>query len=109
MADTPTIDLGAPSSYTARAESMIRKRPVSPRRQLNVAARNVATRHAFPNDRRRWQSREAITRPWERVAQPVEHVTFNHGVVGSSPTALTKQNQALNPTIYFHSLARFSG
>ena len=26
----------------------------------------------------------------ERVAQPVEHVTFNHGVVGSSPTALTK-------------------
>ena len=26
----------------------------------------------------------------ERVAQAVEHVTFNHGVVGSSPTALTK-------------------
>lgn len=25
----------------------------------------------------------------ERVAQAVEHVTFNHGVVGSSPTALT--------------------
>jgi hypothetical protein len=25
----------------------------------------------------------------ERVAQLVEHVTFNHGVVGSSPTALT--------------------
>jgi hypothetical protein len=25
----------------------------------------------------------------ERVAQSVEHVTFNHGVVGSSPTALT--------------------
>jgi hypothetical protein len=26
----------------------------------------------------------------ERVAQPVEHVTFNHGVLGSSPSALTK-------------------
>ena len=25
----------------------------------------------------------------ERVAQLVEHVTFNHGVVGSRPTALT--------------------
>jgi hypothetical protein len=31
----------------------------------------------------------------ERVAQPVEHVTFNHGVLGSSPSALTKQKQAL--------------
>ncbi len=26
----------------------------------------------------------------ERVAQSVEHVTFNHGVLGSSPSALTK-------------------
>ena len=26
----------------------------------------------------------------ERVAQVVEHVTFNHGVEGSSPSALTK-------------------
>ena len=25
----------------------------------------------------------------ERVAQSVEHVTFNHGVLGSSPSALT--------------------
>ena len=25
----------------------------------------------------------------EPVAQSVEHVTFNHGVVGSSPTGLT--------------------
>ena len=33
--------------------------------------------------------RKAIQRPWERVAQPVEHVTFNHGVLGSSPSALT--------------------
>jgi hypothetical protein len=31
----------------------------------------------------------------ERVAQAVEHVTFNHGVEGSSPSALTKQNQLL--------------
>jgi hypothetical protein len=29
----------------------------------------------------------------ERVAQMVEHVTFNHGVLGSIPSALTKQNQ----------------
>jgi hypothetical protein len=32
----------------------------------------------------------------ERVAQMVEHVTFNHGVLGSIPSALTKQNQKLN-------------
>ena len=31
----------------------------------------------------------------ERVAQAVEHVTFNHGVEGSSPSALTKENQVL--------------
>ena len=36
---------------------------------------------------------EAIKRPWERVAQPVEHVTFNHGVLGSSPSGLTKDNK----------------
>jgi hypothetical protein len=27
----------------------------------------------------------------EPVAQPVEHVTFNHGVLGSSPSGLTTQ------------------
>jgi hypothetical protein len=27
----------------------------------------------------------------ERVAQAVEHVTFNHGVAGSSPAALTNK------------------
>jgi hypothetical protein len=27
----------------------------------------------------------------EPVAQSVEHVTFNHGVVGSNPTGLTNQ------------------
>jgi hypothetical protein len=32
----------------------------------------------------------------ERVAQPVEHVTFNHGVLGSSPSALTKQIKHLH-------------
>ena len=32
----------------------------------------------------------------ERVAQTVEHVTFNHGVVGSSPTALTKEIKHLD-------------
>lgn len=34
-------------------------------------------------------------RPWERVAQPVEHVTFNHGVLGSSPSALTNEINGL--------------
>ena len=32
----------------------------------------------------------------ERVAQSVEHVTFNHGVVGSIPTALTNKFLGLN-------------
>ena len=31
----------------------------------------------------------AVSSLQEPVAQPVEHVTFNHGVVGSSPTGLT--------------------
>ena|ERR1700677_3391650 len=31
----------------------------------------------------------------ERVAQSVEHVTFNHGVVGSIPTALTSKIKGL--------------
>ncbi len=35
----------------------------------------------------------------ERVAQPVEHVTFNHGVLGSSPSALTNQ---INHLADFH-------
>ena len=29
---------------------------------------------------------------WERVAQPVEHLTFNQRVQGSSPCALTINN-----------------
>ena len=32
----------------------------------------------------------------ERVAQAVEHVTFNHGVEGSSPSALTKIQMIIN-------------
>jgi hypothetical protein len=31
----------------------------------------------------------------ERVAQAVEHVTFNHGVAGSSPAALTNEINSL--------------
>jgi hypothetical protein len=31
----------------------------------------------------------------ERVAQVVEHVTFNHGVEGSSPSALTIEINSL--------------
>src|SRR5713226_6521748 len=37
-----------------------------------------------------------LERKSERVAQAVEHVTFNHGVVGSSPTALTNKIKYLN-------------
>jgi hypothetical protein len=33
----------------------------------------------------------------EPVAQSVEHVTFNHGVVGSKPTGLTNKNNDLGP------------
>ena len=37
------------------------------------------------------RGRYPVSEPsWERVAQSVEHVTFNHGVLGSSPSALTK-------------------
>src|SRR3954467_12208797 len=74
-APSPAIDLRAPSPYTARAESMIRKQPV-----FRNACVDVAARHAFPNVRRRWRFLQSHRRPWERVAQPVEHVTFNHGV-----------------------------
>jgi hypothetical protein len=35
----------------------------------------------------------SYTRRSEPVAQPVEHLTFNQGVVGSSPTGLAKQKQ----------------
>jgi hypothetical protein len=37
-------------------------------------------------------------RPGERVAQMVEHLTFNQVVVGSSPTALTN-NYFLHLTV----------
>lgn len=32
----------------------------------------------------------------ERVAQMVEHVTFNHGVLGSIPSALTRNHLKIN-------------
>lgn len=31
----------------------------------------------------------------ERVAQPVEHLTFNQGVMGSNPIALTREIKGL--------------
>ena len=64
---------------------MIRKQPVF----RATLVYGVAARHASPNVRTRWRSLRSHQRPWERVAQPVEHVTFNHGVLGSSPSALT--------------------
>ena len=36
------------------------------------------------------------TRAYEPVAQVVEHLTFNQVVLGSSPSRLTKRNQALS-------------
>ena len=36
-----------------------------------------------------------MIRPGEPVAQSVEHVTFNHGVVGSNPAGLTNNTKAL--------------
>ena len=42
-----------------------------------------------------------LKRESERVAQAVEHVTFNHGVEGSSPSALTKQDQWLKSETAF--------
>jgi hypothetical protein len=37
----------------------------------------------------------AVSSLQEPVAQPVEHVTFNHGVLGSSPSGLTKKIKGL--------------
>ena len=39
----------------------------------------------------------SYTRSSEPVAQPVEHLTFNQGVLGSSPSGLTKQINWLAP------------
>jgi hypothetical protein len=33
---------------------------------------------------------ESRVRSRQQLSNRIEHVTFNHGVVGSSPTALTK-------------------
>jgi hypothetical protein len=37
----------------------------------------------------------AVASLQEPVAQPVEHVTFNHGVLGSSPSGLTNKSKDL--------------
>lgn len=64
---------------------MIRKQPVFPTTPLKRSGKTCSS-----NVRPRWRTPTCHQRPWERVAQPVEHVTFNHGVLGSSPSALTK-------------------
>ena len=56
--------------------------PPMPALPLKTNGRNAA-----------FEERDMFNRQSERVAQAVEHVTFNHGVEGSSPSALTKQNQ----------------
>jgi hypothetical protein len=40
--------------------------------------------------------KERAINAFEPVAQSVEHVTFNHGVVGSIPTGLTKKRNRIN-------------
>ena len=60
-----------------------------------VKVRSRPSRHGLY-----WTTAVLRTR-WERVAQSVEHVTFNHGVEGSSPSALTslfKQLSASQPS-----------
>jgi hypothetical protein len=37
--------------------------------------------------------------PEEPVAQPVEHLTFNQGVMGSNPIGLTNKNNVLSDRI----------
>ena len=39
--------------------------------------------------------RSPFSNAFEPVAQSVEHVTFNHGVVGSNPTGLANKNNGL--------------
>jgi hypothetical protein len=49
-------------------------------------------RPARPNGPTRSVDFGAFRRIWnERVAQSVEHLTFNQGVLGSSPSALTNK------------------
>jgi hypothetical protein len=51
----------------------------------------IQSRPGFPPD-------DAARISGERVAQTVEHVTFNHGVLGSIPSALTKEIKDLGQT-----------
>lgn len=44
----------------------------------------------------RFSEKFMLKRQSERVAQAVEHVTFNHGVEGSSPSALTNKIKYLS-------------
>src|SRR6516225_3388505 len=43
---------------------------------------------------RGWKCSKLFSKEWraEPVAQSVEHVTFNHGVLGSSPSGLTTKS-----------------
>jgi hypothetical protein len=42
------------------------------------------------------RSSSLAPRTWSKR---LDHLTFNHGVLGSSPSALTKQYQSLNPIL----------
>jgi hypothetical protein len=60
-------------------------------REFGVVGKNFSARRAIDP-----QPATAYTAgASERVAQMVEHVTFNHGVEGSIPSALTKQINGL--------------
>ena len=73
----------------------------------NPAARCFSFRQSRPSpiDRAEASSYTRVrrARTWGRaillqepVAQPVEHVTFNHGVLGSSPSGLTSKIKYLH-------------
>jgi hypothetical protein len=67
LAAAYAIDPRGSGPYTARAKNVIRKSGY------------------------RLSGTIKLRRQSERVAQAVEHVTFNHGVEGSSPSALTNK------------------
>jgi hypothetical protein len=97
---------GTPSCASRTAEG--RHPPLRPCQSgtISIGSRHFIRRHPFSGPGGWLGTEGGATRgnrvPRHRhfkdepVAQLVEHVTFNHGVVGSSPTGLTKKINALD-------------
>ena len=67
-------------------------------REIPAPHSDGGRKRVFPPDKRENAfARDMLEPRSERVAQAVEHVTFNHGVAGSSPAALTKLINNLEP------------